>query len=264
MAEQGHIAGPEVSIVVPAFNEASNLGRLVDEVSAAFGGEAYAFELIVVDDHSDDETQTRLAALAEGRPWVVAVRHAERLGQSAALYSGIRTARGRYVATLDADLQNDPADLPGFFRVLADDGADLVQGSRTRRNDSIVKKVTSWVGRTTRWLLLGDTVRDTGCATRAMRAGVAAALPLHLAGMHRFIPVCARALGAEVVEVPANHRPRSAGVTKYGIRNRALVGLVDCLAVRWMLKRIRVRPLRGVGGAAVGEARGEAGPTHAA
>jgi hypothetical protein len=117
--------------------------------------------------------------------------------------------------------------------------ADMAQGCRARRRDSAVRLFSSWVGRTARGLILGDKIRDTGCTTRVVRAEVARRLPLEFKGMHRFMPMYARILGAKVVELPVNHRPRAAGVAKYGMGNRAFVGLVDCFAVRWMSRRYR-------------------------
>ena len=141
---------------------------------------------------------------------------------------------------LDADGQNDPADIPPMLERLAESGADMVQGDRSAaRRDSLVRRVSSWVGRVFRRGLLGDTIRDTGCSLRVMRREVALALPLEFRGMHRFIPLMARHVGYRVVEMPVHHRPRAAGQTKYGIRNRAIPGLIDCFAVRWMRKRRR-------------------------
>jgi glycosyltransferase involved in cell wall biosynthesis len=179
-------------------------------------------------------------------------------GQSAAFHAGFRAARGRLVAVLDADLQNDPADLPAMLDLMSQTGADLIQGDRSRvRKDSIVRRWGSVVGRASRRLLLADGVRDTGCSLRVMKRDVAMALPLEFKGMHRFIPATAASLGFTVVEMPVNHRPRQAGKTKYGmgITKRAIPGLIDCFAVRWM--RTRRRPVLGVE-VVVHEAGGEA------
>src|SRR5690606_18624147 len=144
------------------------------------------------------------------------------------------------IAVMDADLQNDPADLPGLLNEMQSQQADLVQGDRSRnRRDTLGRRAASWVGRATRRLLLGDSVRDTGCSLRVMKREVALAMPLQFQGMHRFIPITARQLGYRVVEVPVNHRPRVAGRAKYGVFNRAIPGLIDCLAVRWMHRRRR-------------------------
>jgi dolichol-phosphate mannosyltransferase len=198
-----------------------------------------AFELIVVDDGSTDDTLKRLHELAADASWLVVLHRDRAMGQSAATHAGIQAARGQWVAMLDADLQNDPADLPHLLAAARDKGVDLVQGIRASRADSGVRKFSTWVGRTTRKLLLGDDIIDTGCAARVLRIEYARQIPLYLKGMHRFIAQYAIMLGATVEQQPVNHRPRQAGTSKYGMSNRALVGLFDCLAVRWMRKRYR-------------------------
>jgi glycosyltransferase involved in cell wall biosynthesis len=234
---------PELSIVVPALNEEDNVGALIAQVQAAVIDAGISAELIVVDDGSTDQTLARLRELRDGRPWLRVLHRDTPQGQSAAMDAGIQQARGTFIATLDADLQNDPADLPAMLAVVRSGKADMAQGCRARRRDSAVRLFSSWVGRTARGLILGDKIRDTGCSTRVLRAEVARKLPLEFKGMHRFMhrfmPAYARILGARVVEVPVNHRPRAAGVAKYGMGNRAFVGLVDCFAVRWMSKRYR-------------------------
>lgn len=234
-----------LSIVVPALNEEDNVQPLVEEVKAAVIDKGITAELIIVDDGSTDATPARLAMLSMTHHWVIALRRPSAMGQSAATFAGIAAARGRYIGFLDADLQNDPHDLPRLLAMLTEsqhhhDGQPhMAQGIRAARKDTIVRKCTSWVGRTARKLLLGDEIRDTGCSTRIIEASFAKRLPLEFKGMHRFMPVYARMLGAKLVEVPVNHRPRVAGVAKYGILNRGLSGLLDCLAMRWMLKRYR-------------------------
>jgi len=230
---------PELSIVVPALNEEDNVGPLVQEVKAAMVDQGIDTELIIVDDGSTDSTPQKLAQLASAYPWVKPLRRDKAMGQSAATAAGIAFATGKYIGFLDADLQNDPADLPKLLAMLRDNQADMAQGHRACRKDTVVRKCTSWVGRTARRTILGDAIKDTGCSTRVMKAEFAKQLPLQFKGMHRFMPVYARMLGARLVEVPVNHRPRVAGVAKYGVLNRALVGLFDCFAMRWMLRRYR-------------------------
>ncbi len=235
---------PLLSIVVPALNEQENVGPLVEQIKRAVvepdrGGGIDA-ELIVVDDGSNDATLERLTELAGQYPWLRVLHRRRTMGQSATMFAGIHAARGRFVATLDADLQNDPADLPKLLEHLRHNQADLVQGDRSaNRRDNLVRRVSSWVGQTTRKLILSDPIRDTGCSTRVLTADLARQLPLQFAGMHRFIPHYARMIGATIIEMPVNHRPRRAGVAKYGVFNRGLVGLCDCFAVRWMTKRYR-------------------------
>jgi len=144
---------------------------------------------------------------------------------------------------MDADRQNDPSDLPRFLQAMRDSGADMVQGDRSaNRRDTFVRRRTSGVGRLFRKMMLGDTIRDTGCSLRVFKREVGLALPLQYKGMHRFVPYYARLMGYAVIEVEAHHRPRTAGEAKYGIWNRALPGLRDLFAVRWM--RSRLRPVR--------------------
>jgi len=229
----------ELSIIVPALDEEDNVGPLVEEVYQRILAAGITAELIIVDDGSRDRTPERLAQLAAAYSWVRPLRRDKPRGQSAAMHAGIQAARGTFIATLDADLQNDPADLPVMLDIIKSQNADMAQGFRAKRQDNVIRKFSSWVGRTARSTILGDTIRDTGCSTRIVRAEIAKQFPLHFKGMHRFMPVYARMLGAKVVEVPANHRPRVAGVAKYGMLNRAFVGLVDCFAMRWMIKRYR-------------------------
>ena len=218
------------------------MGPLVEEVERGVRGRGIEAEMIVVDDGSSDETRARLGELAASRRWLVVLYWDVPRGKSAAIAAGIRAARGRYVATLDADLQDDPAELPGMLRVLHETGADMVQGDRSaNRRDNVFRKLGTWIGREARWWALGDPVRDTGCGARVMRAELARQLPLQFEGMHRFFAAYAQALGAKVVEVPVEHRPRAAGKTKYGLGvfTRGVAGFFDLLAVRWMGKRLR-------------------------
>lgn len=235
----------ELTVIAPAHNEEDNVGPLLAEIDAALAALAGRFEVIIVDDGSTDRTHERLVALMPDRPWMRLLRMADTPagrghGQSAAFHAGFRAARGELIALLDADLQNDPADLLRILEVMRQTGADMVQGDRSaNRRDTAGRRVASWVGRSIRRALLADTIRDTGCSLRVVRREVALAIPLEFCGMHRFIPVTARHLGYTVIEVPVTHRPRTAGRAKYGVFNRAIPGLLDCLAVRWMYRRRR-------------------------
>lgn len=236
---------PILSVVCPAHNEQDNLCALVAEITASLEPAAIEYEIVIVDDGSTDSTPAILCELLSKHCRLRAVRMkntpaGKGHGQSAAFHAGFRAARGELIAVMDADLQNDPADIPKLLDLMRKTGAGLVQGDRTSvRADSLVRKFSSWVGRVFRRSLLGDTIRDTGCSLRIMKREVALALPLQFRGMHRFIPVTARQMGYLVIESPVNHRPRVAGKAKYGIWNRALPGLVDCFGVRWMHNRRR-------------------------
>lgn len=237
-----------LSVVAPAHNEEENVANLVAQVHDALAPTGLSFEFVLVDDGSTDATRARALELATTRPWLRLVAMTNTPpgrgnGQSAAFHAGFRAARGTRIAVLDADLQNDPADIPAMLAFMDSARADMVQGDRSHaRRDNLVRRVGSRVGRLFRRWLLGDTIRDTGCSLRIMTRDLALAIPLEFRGVHRFIPVTARHLGYTVVEMPVRHRPRVAGVTKYGfgIVQRALPGLLDLLAVRWM--RARRRP----------------------
>jgi glycosyltransferase involved in cell wall biosynthesis len=228
-----------ISIVIPLFNEEGNVKTLQQEVGAAMAGRQY--ELILVDDCSTDQTLSRI----QRGPEVRVLEFERNTGQSAAMYAGIHAAEGDVVVLLDGDLQNDPCDIPRLLAEL-ERGADLVCGYRANRKDTLSKRITSRVANFVRSRFTRDGVRDTGCTLKAMRRECREALvPFY--GMHRFIPALVKGMGYRVVEIPVNHRPRVAGVSKYGFGNRALKATLDMFAVRWMLSRqlkIRVRPSR--------------------
>jgi len=236
-----------ISLIAPAHNEEENVDALGAEARAALDATGLSYELIIADDGSTDDTRAGVERHMQDNPWLRCVAMEDTPpgrgnGQSAAFHAAIRASRGRLIATIDADLQNDPADLPKMLKLMTEQQADMVQGDRSHaRRDNAVRRVGSVVGRAFRRWLLGDAVRDTGCSLRVMRREIALALPLEFKGMHRFIPVTAASLGYKVVEMPVNHRPRTAGETKYGlgIWQRALPGLVDLFAVRWMRSRRR-------------------------
>jgi len=228
---------PAVSVVVPLYNEEGNIAELQRELTAALEGIDH--EIILVDDCSQDETLARI----ERRPEVRVIQFAKNTGQSAAMYAGIQAARGEIIVLLDGDRQNDPADIPKLLAGIAE-GADLVCGYRANRKDTTFKRVQSRIANSVRSRFTGDGVRDTGCTLKAMRRECREALvPFY--GMHRFIPALVKGMGYKLVEVPVHHRPRVAGVSKYGFGNRALKATMDMFAVRWMLSRqlrIRMKP----------------------
>lgn len=244
-----HLSNIELTVLAPAHNEEENIDRLIDEIAAAIEPLNITFECIIVDDGSSDSTREKTLSHQSSRPWVRCVSmtntpEGSGNGQSAAFHAGFRAARGRFIGTLDADLQNDPADFPAMLKLLEDPKIDFVQGDRSavrKQGDAAIRQFGSWVGRKFRLMLLGDTITDTGCSLRIMKREIALQLPLEFKGAHRFIPATARHLGYTVVEMPVNHRNRHAGEPKYGmgITKRALPGLIDLFAIRWMRSRRR-------------------------
>jgi len=224
---------PTISVVIPVCDEEDNLEPLHGEVSAALEKLPPA-EIVLVDDGSRDTSLARMRALSARDPRVRVVALEGNHGQSAALDAGFRAARGEIVVTLDADLQNDPADIPRLVELL--DRADCVNGVRAKRHDGLVRKLSSRVGNGFRNWVTGESVTDVGCSLRAMRTSYLRRVKLYR-GMHRFLPTLLRIEGARLLEVPVAHRPRRAGRSKYGIGNRLFVGFVDVLAVRWMQSR---------------------------
>jgi glycosyltransferase involved in cell wall biosynthesis len=215
-------------------DELQNLEPLLRAVAAALEGR-WSWELVLVDDGSRDGSRERIAELALADRRVVGLANDRGRGQTSALCAGFRAARGGIVAMLDADLQNDPAELPAMIRALA--RCDAVVGYRVRRHDSWLRRLSSRVGNGVRNRLTGDFVRDTGCSLKVFRAEAIRSLAL-FEGMHRFLPTLLRWHGWRVLEHPVSHRPRERGRSKYGVANRALRGLADVLAVRWMRRRI--------------------------
>jgi glycosyltransferase involved in cell wall biosynthesis len=233
-----------LSLIVPAFDEEANIELLHLRIAAVFG-ERRDWELVLVDDGSRDRTAEVIRALATRDPRVVGVFLERNGGQSAALAAGLDEARGNVIATLDADLQNDPADLPLLLERLhasATPGCDAVVGYRLRRRDTFVRRASSRIANGIRNWISRDDIRDTGCSLKVFRAEALRTVPW-FDGMHRFLPTLLRYQGFRVLEVPVSHHPRHAGRSKYGIRNRAWRAFQDLLAVRWMRGRM-IRPAR--------------------
>ena len=222
-------AAPALSVVVPLYNEEENVAALTAEIADALRG--IDFELILVDDGSTDGT---VAAIPR-QPFVRVLEFTANRGQSAAMHAGIHAARGKVIALLDGDLQNDPADIPRLLAEL-EKGVDLVCGYRARRRDTAFRRLQSRVANWIRSRFTGDGVRDTGCTLKAMRRECRDALVL-FRGMHRFIPALIKGAGYRLAEVPVNHRPRVHGVSKYGFGNRAFRATRDMFGVRWLLSR---------------------------
>ena len=219
----------DVSVVVPLYNEEQSVAMLQRELADALTGLDY--EIIFVDDGSQDKTGARIAANPRTR-----VLHFEKnAGQSAAIFAGLQAVRSEVAVLIDGDLQNDPADIPRLLAEISR-GADLVCGYRARRKDTLLKRITSRVANFVRSRFTRDGVRDTGCTLKAIRRDCIGAL-VPFKGMHRFIPALVKGAGYRLVEIPVNHRPRRFGQSKYGLGNRALRATVDMFGVRWLLSR---------------------------
>lgn len=224
----------DVSVVIPAYNERDNLAPLLEEVRAVLDGLGLGYEVLFVDDGSTDGSDRVLRDLRAADPRVRVVSLARNAGQSAALDAGFRRARGDVVVTLDADLQNDPADIPLLLAAL--DGWDAVVGVRVGRRDGLVRRASSRVANFVRNRLSQESIADTGCSLKAFRRAALSRIVLY-DGMHRFLPTLLRMEGYRVREVPVEHRARRHGRSKYGIGNRLVPSFVDLLAVRWMKRR---------------------------
>lgn len=229
-----------LSVVVPVLDEAESITHLVSEIAAALQ-DRLSFEIIVVDDGGSDDAVPKLRALREreGLPLRI-LRHRENFGQSAALWTGIAAARAQWIATLDGDGQNDPADIPRLFAMLnADDGApplQLICGRRERRRDSAVKRLSSRIANAVRSRMLSDHTPDTGCGLKLINRACFLSLP-RFDHMHRFIPALVQRAGGRSVSVSVRHRPRTAGRSKYTIGNRLWIGIVDLFGVMWLQRR---------------------------
>ena len=227
---------PQLSVVIPAFNEHGNVTPLVEEIRQALN-DRYDYEIVVVDDASTDATYQEITALASQYPQVRGQQHARNRGQSAAIHTGVDAAAAAVIAVLDGDGQNDPADIPALFeKLIATSDANMVVGERRQRNDSLVKKVSSRIANAVRDALLDDGIRDTGCGLKVFYRDDFLKLPA-FDHMHRFLPALIQRDGGKVVAVAVNHRPRNHGTSKYGINNRLWVGIVDMFGVMWLKRR---------------------------
>ena len=232
-----------VSIVVPVRNEAENVSPLIAEIAAALDGR-WAYEIIYVNDGSTDATAERIAAVMKQRGNLRQIRHAVSSGQSAAVRSGVRAARGAIVATLDGDGQNNPGFLPDLISVV-ENGSDrigLVAGQRVGRKDTGFKKIQSRVANGVRKAILRDGTRDTGCGLKAFRREVFLMMP-YFDGLHRFLPALVRREGYEIAYVDVIDRPRHSGVSNYGFFDRLWIGIMDLAGVWWLIRRKRPTPV---------------------
>ncbi len=232
----------DLSIVIPVYNEAENIRILADEIRTALDGK-YSYEVIFVDDHSTDGSQTLLRNLRQEFPQFRCLRHKRNSGQSTAVYNGVKAANAEWIATLDGDGQNDPADIPAMMDRLKastdDEGLQMVAGYRKKRQDSWLKKISSRIANGVRSRLLSDDTPDTGCGLKLFSRSAFLELP-YFDHMHRFLPALIQRHGGKTVSVEVNHRHRVMGVSKYGLHNRLWVGIVDIFGVRWLQRRSRL------------------------
>lgn len=227
----------KLSVVIPVCNEADNVGPLAREIQAALA-DYRPFEIIFVDDGSTDGTVAAVQAERASIPEIRLLQHSQRSGQSKAVCSGVEAARAEWVATLDGDGQNDPADIPNLVKAVtgAEPSLKLVMGNRTTRKDTWLRRISSRVANRVRGGLLRDGTPDTGCGIKLMHRATFMRLPW-FNHMHRFLPALYQRAGARVISVPVRHRPRTRGTSKYGLRNRLWVGIVDLFGVRWLILR---------------------------
>jgi dolichol-phosphate mannosyltransferase len=232
-----------VSIVVPVRNEAENVAPLIAEIAAALDGR-WVYEIIYVNDGSSDATGERLAAIMKERASLRQIRHAGSAGQSAAIRSGVRAARGAIVATLDGDGQNDPAFLPELISAIENGGdrIGLVAGQRVGRKDTGFKKMQSRIANRVRNAILHDGTRDTGCGLKAFRREVFLMMP-YFDGLHRFLPALVRREGYDIGYVDVIDRPRHSGVSNYGFFDRLWIGIMDLAGVWWLIRRKKPTPV---------------------
>src|SRR6478735_2221226 len=228
---------PELSVVVPVFNERDNIPPLLAEIAAALRGRA-DFEIVYVDDASKDDSLAVLAAAKAQYPELRVIRHVSQSGQSTAIRSGVKAARGTWIATLDGDGQNDPADIPKLIAMRAESPGSirLFAGWRVNRQDSASKRFGSRFANAIRRRLLRDDTPDTGCGIKLFERAAFLDLP-YFDHMHRYLPALMQRAGWKTVSVPVNHRARSSGVSKYNNLGRALVGIRDLRGVAWLILR---------------------------
>jgi dolichol-phosphate mannosyltransferase len=227
-----------LSVVVPVHNEAENIAPLITEIQTALKDKDY--EIIYVNDGSTDDTQLRLDELRQTVAQLTVIQHQCSFGQSVAVITGVKSARGQWIATLDGDGQNDPADIPGLLKVVENPHCSpkllLIAGYRSKRQDTRIKKLSSKIANGVRASLLHDNTPDTGCGLKLFSRTAFLELP-HFRNMHRFLPALFLRDGYEVVSVEVNHRPRLQGYSKYGVGNRLWVGIVDMFGVMWLQHR---------------------------
>lgn len=235
--QESNLSPHFLSVVVPVFNELDNIASLIQEIQSTLNGQNY--EIVYVNDGSTDGSEALLKELCQTVKELKVVHHTRSFGQSVAMLTGIRAARGQWIATLDGDGQNDPADIPRLLKKVQSpdcSATSLIMGFRNKRQDNWLKRFSSKVANKVRAFLLNDNTPDTGCGLKLFPRTAFLELP-HFKNMHRFLPALFIRNGWQVVSVEVNHRPRLRGVSKYGLHNRLWVGIVDLLGVLWLQHR---------------------------
>jgi dolichol-phosphate mannosyltransferase len=224
----------EISVVVPVYNEEKNLPILITQLSEVLEGVGKPYEMIFVDDGSNDGSRKILKELVSRYPQIRILGFKRNCGETAAGAAGLKEAKGKIVITIDADLQNDPRDIPTMLEYLKE--YDMVTGWRQKRDDPWVKQITSKIANKIRNWLSGEAIQDSGCTFRAYKKECLQNLKLYK-GLHRFMPTLVKIEGFRVIEIPIDHHPRKFGVSKYNTWNRMWRAFVDLLAVKWMKSR---------------------------
>ena len=226
----------EISLVAPVYNEEENVEQFVAEAVAAMEKLGRPYEIVAVDDGSTDRSRAILLAMRKKFPALRVIALDRNHGQSAAFDAGLKASRGRILVTIDSDLQNDPSDIGKLLDAMEKHGADGAIGWRVKRQDNLIRRISSRIANGIRNRISRETVRDTGCSLKAFRREAILRCKL-FNGMHRFMPTLVKMEGGTVVEIPVSHRPRIRGRSKYGVWNRAFRAFADLLAVRWMKSR---------------------------
>lgn len=236
---------PDLSVIVPVRNEESNIAPLVRETVAALTG-VFDFEILYINDGSTDDTAQVLHELRAEVPQLRILTHPRAYGQSAAVHSGVVHAHKTWIAVLDGDGQNDPADLPRLWEWISaqrDDTPVMAIGRRAKRQDTLWRKFCSDLARRARKAILGDAVPDSGCGIKIIHRDVFLSLP-YFDHMHRFMPTLILRMGGRIASIPVNHRARATGQSKYGTLDRALAGIWDLMGVMWLKHRSKIRTVR--------------------
>ena len=225
-----------LSVVAPAFNEQDNVAQLVEQIANACQQVPGKWEIVIANDCSEDNTLGKLCELMQQYPQLRVVSLKKRTGQTAAVDAAIRNSHGQHIGMLDADLQNDPAELPRMLQLILDGQCDMVNGWRKDRNDPWIRLASTKIANGVRNWLTNESIHDSACGLKVFKRQCVQNVKL-FTGMHRFLPTLIKMQGYTVKEIPVNHRPRTAGVAKYGVWNRIFKAFRDCFAIRWMQSR---------------------------